>query len=406
MNTIFKFLNKELHQATRASEVNCQRVAQRLATEVGRICAESARIQASGDVESWAMTLARHRLEQCLKYYRLGSHRGRIELHSTLSAIIYRYVNFGWDRSSHQARLTLIEDFLQGFYIESLNVLRREGDLGATYQPRTLLELAEYMAFVERYGKRRITLPRRGIQQLIVLRVQTFCQQQPQETMVDMEEAAEGRLLAEMADPRLSHAFHQVREQMVDQGSEPTQAALRQKVLTELFGYLKQRKQQACADYLTLRLQDLSTSEIEAILGLTPRQRDYLQQRFKYHLLRFALSHHWQLVHEWLGVDLERNLGLLPQQWQEFQNRLDSQQRELLQMKRLRYNDKAICQALGCTLAQTQRQWAKLLEQAWEVRNLPPAKLQTVLEKQLENQVVQESQMVQENQVAQENQVV
>jgi hypothetical protein len=224
--------------------------------------------------------------------------------------------------------------------------------------------------------------------------------------MVDMEEAAEGRLLAEMADPRLSHAFHQVREQMVDQGSEPTQAALRQKVLTELFGYLKQRKQQACADYLTLRLQDLSTSEIEAILGLTPRQRDYLQQRFKYHLLRFALSHHWQLVHEWLGVDLERNLGLLPQQWQEFQNRLDSQQRELLQMKRLRYNDKAICQALGCTLAQTQRQWAKLLEQAWEVRNLPPAKLQTVLEKQLENQVVQESQMVQENQVAQENQVV
>jgi hypothetical protein len=368
VEAILQLMFSELKQSTQASEQNCRDIATRLTGEVTRICSESKRIQDSGEVETWSMTLARHRLKQCLKYYQFGSHRGRVELHSTLSAVIYRYITPPQVQSSYQARLTLIEDFLQGFYIEALNAFRRENQLPASCCPRTLLELAEYMAFTERYGKRRIPLPGRRSQQLIILRAQTFSLQQPPETSVDIEQAAEGA--GGESDYGWNTApVQQVREQMVSQEPETGEDTLRQTVIDELMNYLEERQQSDCADYFALRLRDLPANEIEAILGLTPRQRDYLQQRFKYHLIRFALSHHWELVHQWLEADLGRNFGLTPQQWQRLQNQLTSQQSLLLSLKQKGLTDAAIAPTLGCSVIQVQKQWSKLLEQAWEIRN-------------------------------------
>ena len=366
MEAVYQLIFDELKQATRASESKCQEVAMRISDEVSRICTESQRIQASGDVEAWSISLARHRLKQCQKYYELGSHRGRVELHSGLSAVIYRYITPPQVQSSYQARLTLIEDFLQGFYIEALNAFRRENQLPLTYCPRSLLELAEYMAFTERYGKRRIPLPGRRTQQLIILRAQTFSQQQPPETLVDIEQAAEG---SGDSEGRNVISIPQVREQLLAQEPELPDDALRKTVIRELMQYLEDRQQQDCADYFALRLQDLPTSEIETLLGLTARQRDYLQQRFKYHLIRFALSHTWELVHQWLEADLERNLGLTSQEWQGFWTRITPQQQQLLRLKQDSTDDRVIAQLLDCTPTQVQKQWTKLLEQAWEIRN-------------------------------------
>jgi hypothetical protein len=368
VEAIFQLLLDELKLSTNASEANCRSVADRLSKEVNRICSESKRIQASGEIESWATALAKHRLQQCLHYFKLGSQRGRVELHSTLSAVVYRYITPPQTQSSYQARLLLIEDFLQGFYMEALNAFRRESQLSATYQPRTLLELAEYMAFTERYGKRRIPLPGHRNQQLIILRAQTFSQQQPLETLVDIERAAEG-VAGETEHPANAVSMQQVREQMVAQEPEPTEDTLRNEVIEELKSYLESRKQTDCIDYFVLRLQDLPANEIEAILGLTPRQRDYLQQRFKYHLIRFALSHRWELVHQWLEADLERNLGLTSYQWQAFQGQLEPVQQRLLELKQQQVSDAAIAQALNCSVSHVQKQWFKLLEQAWEIRN-------------------------------------
>lgn len=368
MEAIFQLLYNEFRNSTRASEQNCHEVATRLAAEVTRICNESSRIQTSGDVESWAQTLATHRLKQVLNYYKLGSQRGRVDLQSTLSAIVYRYITPPQTPASYQARLTLIEDFLQGFYVEALNAFRRENEVEADYRPRSLLELAEYMAFTERYGKRRIPLPGRRSQQLIILRAQTFSQQQPPETSVDMDTAAEGA--ATESDSNWNDAaIQQVREMMVASEPEPLEANLRDTVIEELLAYLEERQQNDCAEYFVLRLQDLPANEIEEILGLTPRQRDYLQQRFKYHLIRFALSHRWELVHLWLEADLERNLGLTPTEWQQFQENISSGQRELLELKQKGRSTGEIAQALGCTVTQVEKRWFKLLEIAWDIRN-------------------------------------
>ena len=368
--TIYQRLLSELKQSTRVSEQNCREVAQRLTDEAIRICTESRRIQASGEVETWAMTLAQHRLQQCLHYYKLGSRQGPAELHSTLSAIVYRYITPPQVQSSYQARLELIRDFLQGFYLETLSAFRKEAQLLETYRPQTALELSEYLAFTERYGKRRIPLSRGRSQQLIILRAQTFSQQQPKETLVDLDQAAEGTI--QESDKTWSDSsMQQVRAAMVAESNEPDLGSLRQSVVEELMAYLEEHDQKDCADYFALRLQDLPTREIEQILELTPRQRDYLQQRFKYHLLRFALGHRWELVHQWLEADLERDLGLTPQQWQLFQNQLKSDQKHLLMLKQQGLSDAEIAQALKYKASQVQKRWFKVLELAWEIRNRP-----------------------------------
>lgn len=365
---ILKLLLDEFQQSTRASRQNCLEVAERIRQEVDRICTESKRIQGSGEVGKWAKNLALHRLRRCIHYYQLRSQEGRVELHSTLSAIVYRYITPPQIQSSYQARLNLIEDFLQQFYVETLNAFRREAELPATYTPRTLLELAEYMAFTERYGKRRIPLSGGRSQQLIILRAQTFSQQQPKETSVDIDQAAEGT--ATDSDKTWNDgSIQQVREAMVAQDPGNDIGSLRQVVIEELMAYLEERQQQDCADYFALRLQDLSTGEIESILGLTPRERDYLQQRFKYHLLKFAMGHRWELVHQWLEADLEQNLGLTPTEWETLHQQIDPEQKNLLKLKQQGLSDEAIAKSLGRKVNQVKKKWYKLLELAWELRN-------------------------------------
>ncbi|MGA0199974.1 MAG: hypothetical protein ACO3NK_12830, partial [Prochlorotrichaceae cyanobacterium] len=117
--------------------------------------------------------------------------------------------------------------------------------------------------------------------------------------------------------------------------------------------------------------------EIDEILGLTARQRDYLQQRFKYHVEKFARIHQWELVHHWLGADLSQNLGLSASQWQDFLTRLTESQQELLRMKQAQasqakehpISDKEIARRLKCTPKQFQKRWYQILEMASKVRN-------------------------------------
>ncbi|MGB0560894.1 MAG: hypothetical protein ACPGVO_03720 [Spirulinaceae cyanobacterium] len=366
MDRLIAELSEHLQQASQTNPLTCTQVATRLMSEVERICQESPHIQASGEVETWARTLMEHRRKQCLRYYQLGSSQGRRELQSLLSSIVYRYLKPPQRQSSYQRRVLLIEDFLQGFYLEALRAFRRETELGEEYQPRSRLELAEYMAFCERYAKRRIRLPGARSQQIIILRAQAFARKTPPEWNADLEAAAEpGESPTDTPDPLV----HQIRLALRQSQTPNADQGLREMIIKELIDYLIQQGHQDCVDYLILRLQDLPTAEIEAILRLTPRQRDYLQQRFKYHLIRFALSHQWELVHEWLEADLEHNLGLTAQEWQRFYQRLSPAQQELLTLKQQGLAWPALAQTLGWTETKTQKQWFRLLETAWEIRN-------------------------------------
>ncbi|MCD8487290.1 MAG: HetZ-related protein [Desertifilum sp.] len=370
ISTLTRLLLEDIQAALETGKCrSAEAVATRIALEVERICTKSDRIQASGVARSWQLSLARHRLQKCLEYYQLGSKRGRSELHSNLSVMVYRHIASVRSRLGFQARYNQIEDFLQGFYVETLKAFRRENQLPEDYSPRTRLELAEYMAFSEHYAKRRISLPGGNVQRLIVLRAQGFARHQPPEMSLDIELAVESAKGEEAEIQSRSPAMQQIREKMVAAAIDPAESVLRDRVISELVRYLEQQDQSDCIDYLVLRLQDLSASEIDEVLGLSSRQRDYLQQRFKYHLEKFSRHHQWQLVHQWLGADLDQNLGMPPAQWQAFVAQLSPEQQQLLQCKQARLSDPEIASTLKCTPKQAQKRWYQILELAWSLRN-------------------------------------
>ncbi|MEO1394839.1 MAG: hypothetical protein AAFV90_18190 [Cyanobacteria bacterium J06634_5] len=373
---LIDFLIFEINDRISTSQKVVNAVATRLAIEVARICRKSARIQASGEVNAWQRSLAQNRIKKYLDYYELGSRQGRVELHSRLSAIAYRYIAPARTQLGFQGRCTLLEDFLQGFYIEVLKAFRRENHLSAEYTPRTRLELSEYMAFSEHYAKRRISLPGCYNQQLVVLRAQAFARRLPAETSVDIEMAVDSPKGDDADGFFRSPAIQQIREKMVANTTDPSEAVLRDRIIQELIDYLQEQDQQACVDYLTLRLQDMAASEIDEVLGLTSRQRDYLQQRFKYHVEKFAQFHRWELVHQWLGADLDKNFGLSPREWSLYLEQLTEEQVQLLTLKQAQMEDPengptdtAIAKALKWTPKRVERRWGKLISLAWKVRN-------------------------------------
>lgn len=369
-DSLIQLLSEEMQSQVKARHGCVLAAAKRITKEVERICDKSSRIQTSGQIKSWQLTLARHRLQKCLRYYQLGSKQGRVELHSSLGAIVYRHVTVAGSELGFEARYNLIEDFLQAFYIEAIKAFRRENELPEDFTPRTQLQLAEYMAFTEQYAKRRINLPGGANQQLIILRAQGFARRQPQETTVDIEMAVDSAKSEEAESYQRSVAVQQIRSQMVAKANfDPSEESERDRVIAELMKYLESQGQSDCMDYLSLKLQDLSAPEIDQILGLTSRQRDYLQQRFKYHVEKFAKQHQWQLVHQWLGAGLEHKLGLSSLQWDAFWGQLTEQQQQIYQLKTARQSDQAIAKAIQCTPKQLQKRWTQMLELAWAIRN-------------------------------------
>jgi tetratricopeptide (TPR) repeat protein len=169
---IAQMLFNQLRRSTNAPEPSCQVIADRLATEIQQLCAED-KLAAGIDPRARAVALAKDRLKEYLHYYHLGSNEGRVELHSTLAALVYPYLVPPPKRQSALA-LPQIEDFLQEFYLETLQAFRQAAALPSTYQPRSMLELAEYMAFTERYAKRPIVYDEGREQLFIVMRAKAF----------------------------------------------------------------------------------------------------------------------------------------------------------------------------------------------------------------------------------------
>ena len=364
-----KLLLEELILQVGSLPSHAQTVVSRIVAEVERICRKSDRIQKGGEIGSWQLTLARHRLSKCIEFYNLGSKQGRVELHSHLSVMIYRHVAPAQSQLSFAARRHLIEDFLQDFYADSLKALRREHQLADEYTPRTKIELAEYMAFTEQYAKRRVTTGYGAAVQLLVLRAKSFAKRQPKDTLMDIEQATEFARGEEAQLQSRSPAMQQVRERLVTNTTDPHDAVLRDRIISELVQYLEKQGHSDCANYLILKLQDVPAPEIDDILGLTPRQRDYLQQRFKYHVEKFSRTSHWQLVHQWLGADLDQKLGMSSKQWDAFVGQLDYTQQQLLSLKQANLTDFEIVKALKITRKQVEKRWTHLLEMASLFRN-------------------------------------
>jgi hypothetical protein len=70
---LIHLLETELTQTLNINpSTNTYAIIERIAIEVDRICEKSTRIQTSGEITNWRLTLARYRLDKCIHYYHHG----------------------------------------------------------------------------------------------------------------------------------------------------------------------------------------------------------------------------------------------------------------------------------------------------------------------------------------------
>jgi hypothetical protein len=230
-----------------------------------------------------------------------------------------------------------------------------------------MIQLAEYMVFSECYAKRRIQLQYGKSQQLIILRAQTFSKRQPAAS-VDIEQAFDAAK-EDDGDGGNSRLLQQLRAKMVSDSCDPSESVLRDRVVLQLIEYLEEQDQAQCINYLLLKLEDLSAPEIEEMLGIDSRQRDYLQQRFKYHIEKFARVSNWELVLQWLGAEIEQKLGLTSAQWEELLTMITPEQQMILDLKQQKVPDREIMKQTKLTEKKLQMRWSSILTTAAELRN-------------------------------------
>jgi len=349
-------------------------IARRLAAKIDRIFQYSPRMQR--DPERHKKALGRHwieRMETCLSYKDCGHTLVRKSIVGMVCHYFSR--NNGRFRSALGVKADLLEEFLQEFCIEALRAFRRESNLREPYRPTTRLERAEFFAFWDHYAKRSVHFSR-GSQTIARLRAQSFIKSRSEWREVSVsfdtiDGAAEDGLSASESG-LLQRVRDEISEMPVEAQSEAIDAW---GIVQALESWLEERGQQDCITYLRLRMEDAGVERIEAEMGLTKRQRDYLQQKFRYHADKFLVSDvHWRLAHSYLEASTDELLGLSESSWEEFADtvandpKLDPEIAIAVLRNLDLETDEEIARASGCTPYKAYRARVRILQIAKELR--------------------------------------
>lgn len=237
--------------------------------EAQRICSFSPRIQKSGDIPYWENSLTQIRWNQIQNLNRFPPSQQLKLLNSRLKDKI----------PSYQFSPEILADFFQSFYLECLRAFRREFGLEG-YSPKSRLETAEFFAYCDRYSQRKIL----GGIALVRRRAIDFLQSRPPEIPCEIEAAAEYSEEARAWGEEIYKAYLRAAQ---EKEREKFAAGEREKRIAALFQFLEAKGRYDCIRYLSLVLEDWHPAAIEAELGTTRRERDYLQQRSRYWILKF-----------------------------------------------------------------------------------------------------------------------
>lgn len=147
--------------------------------------------------------------------------------------------------------------------------------------------------------------------------------------------------------------------------------AQRDHVKREFEKYLEDNISSTAAQWLQLYLQGRSQDAIAKTLGLPIKQVYRLREKVSYHAIKvFALKGKPELVADWLEISLkEHNLGLKPQQWEEFCDELTPVQKQLLKAVKEEQSFDVIAQNLNWKLHQVMGEWSKICLAAQSLRS-------------------------------------
>ena len=149
------------------------------------------------------------------------------------------------------------------------------------------------------------------------------------------------------------------------------QQLLRTAVKEEFESYLASQLGSIAVQWLQLYLQGKSQEAIARSLNLSIKEVYRLREKISYHAVRvFALKGQSELVGNWLETSLqEHSLGLTPQQWQQYNEKLTPMQRQLLELLKAGKTIEAIAQDLNRKTHQVMSEWSKLYLAAQALRS-------------------------------------
>jgi hypothetical protein len=178
-------------------------------------------------------------------------------------------------------------------------------------------------------------------------------------------------ILSDETDDTISLLDNQAISQYEDDQYFQTQQNQRLKVQAEFEDYLIKNVDSKAAEWLRLYLQGLSQEAIAQKLNLPIKQIYRLREKVSYHAIKnFTLKQNPELVTSWLGTSLsEHRLGLNSEQWEQFWQSLNDNQRQIIERLKAGETLETIAETLNLKLTQIQQEWTTIYLMAQDIRN-------------------------------------
>lgn len=307
------------------------------------------------------------------RYWQVSPDRAYKHLIKRLSSLfLVRSKVRTWIALSRDRRRT-VTDVLQEVIQEMLQsdrYLKAQVKWIGECSPRSQIRNLLMLATVEEYCLR----PIRN-QPLLVYRFVNYLRRSQRGGMTNIPSGEMIRLISEEIgtdepDSSMSLLDVEAVSQHEMQADAEEAQAMREQVKARFIEYLQDALDDTAVAWLELHLQGFSQEVIAQRLSLSTKEAYRLREKIRYHAIRvFTLKEQPDLVLGWLKTSLkEHNLGLIPEQWEEFQSSRNPLQRKILVGLKAGQSFDDIARDTNLKVKQITGEWAQIYLDAQSLR--------------------------------------
>ena len=275
-------------------------------------------------------------------------------------------------RDRRRAVADVIQEMIQEMLNSDRYIQSQVSWIGQCTKNRSLQE-ALMLTSVEEYCLR----PVRN-QPLLVYRFVNFLRRSQRGGLTNVPQREMVRLISEEVtlkdeeDSQISLFDAQVVSDYQQEQDGEERQALRIKVQEEFEEYLRANVGELEVIWLRLYLQGFSQEAIAKKLDVPVKQIYRIREKVSYHAVRvFAIKGESDLVANWLEISLQQhNLGLTPQQWEQYLQELTPKQREILDLLKEGKNPEEVAKILNSKAHKVVGEWSKIYLKAQAMRGV------------------------------------
>jgi len=276
---------RELKKLPGVSKTQAMGTAHRLAGDVSKICYQSDRILMLIDIDAEADRLLSWRLSNIKQDLSKGIAHAEKFTRELIGRFAWSVFSGNpWLGRTPKQSWYWATQYAQHMMTVALQRFRFERNLPLDWQADTNLKVAEFLLFTRRWITRRIGRKRRQIVELRAIDfINAEVKRRKNEYLTDLSNDARTE------EGELNNVGRSLSHVCVAQYESYSSRLETEEFFERLEAYLIDKNRLDEAKYLRLYLQGYQAREIEKELGISQRERDYLNQRFVDHARKFAL---------------------------------------------------------------------------------------------------------------------